>query len=95
MAVPALWLRLILLRRAVERLVPFRSESPLKAVKKRSRHALAPMLRRRIGNVDLVRLLEPERITAADRTAAHDGGVNADVDLVVLGRRTQDAWILR
>ena len=37
--------------------------------------------------------LEPDRITAADRTAPQDSGIDADVDLVVLGRRTQDAWI--
>ena len=55
--------------------------------------AAARLVRRRIVKVDLVRLLEPDRITAADRTAAQDGGINADVDPVVLGRRTQDAWI--
>ena len=39
-------------------------------------------------------LLEPDRITAANRAALHDGSVNTDVDLVVLGRRAQDSRIL-
>ncbi len=41
----------------------------------------------------LVKLLEPDRITSADRTPAQDGGISTDVGLIVLGRRTQDTWI--
>ena len=41
-----------------------------------------------------VRLLKPNRIAPADCTAADHGSVDADVDLVVLGRCTQDARIL-
>jgi hypothetical protein len=32
-------------------------------------------------------LLEPDRITAADRAAPHHSRVNTDVDLIMLGRR--------
>jgi hypothetical protein len=45
--------------------------------------------------VDLVRLLKPDGITAMDRTAMHHGGINANVGLVVLGCRAQDARIPR
>ena len=40
------------------------------------------------------RLLKPDRIAPADRTATDHGGVDADVNLVVLGRCAQDARIL-
>ena len=40
-----------------------------------------------IVTLELVRLLKPDRITAVDCTAAHDGGINTDIDLVVLRRR--------
>src|SRR5439155_17597479 len=39
-------------------------------------------------------LLEPDLITAMDRAAALYGGIDADVGLVVLSRRAQDARIL-
>ncbi len=42
---------------------------------------------RRMVTLELVRLLKPDRITAVDCTAAHDGGINTDIDLVVLRRR--------
>jgi hypothetical protein len=40
-------------------------------------------------------LLEPDRITAADRAAPHHSRVNTDVDLIMLGRGAQDARIPR
>lgn len=44
-------------------------------------------VRRRMVTLELVMLLKPDRITAVDCTAAHDGGINTDIDLVVLRRR--------
>ncbi len=43
-------------------------------------------VRRRMVTLELVRLLKPDRITAVDCTAGHDGGINTDIDLVVLRR---------
>ena len=39
-------------------------------------------------------LLKPDWITAANRATPHDGSVNTDVDLIVLGRRAQNSRIL-
>ena len=47
-----------------------------------------------IGMAGRVRLLKPDRIAPADRTATYYGRVDADVDPVVLGRCAQDARIL-
>ncbi len=52
----------------------------------------APNARRR--SIALA-LLEPDRITATDHAAPHRVGIDTDVDLVVLGRRTQDTRIPR
>lgn len=70
---------------------------------KSRRWRVAPILTNHIRVVDpvqrlarlrfLVSLLNPDRVTAADRTATQYGGINTDVDLVVLGCCTQDAWI--
>src|SRR5262249_3040850 len=42
-----------------------------------------------------VTLLDPDRITTADRAAPHHGSIHADVDLVMLGRCAQDSGIAR
>lgn len=67
---------------------------PLRRLIRVRRRMLPAFLVAHVRMAEPVRLLEPDRIAAADRTAADHGGVNADVDLVVLGRRTQDARIL-
>ena len=38
-------------------------------------------------------LLELDRITTADRATPQHGGIDPDVDLIVLGRRAQDTRI--
>ncbi len=45
------------------------------------------VFRRRMVTLELLTLLKPDRITAVDCATAHDGGINTDIDLVVLGRR--------
>ncbi len=40
-------------------------------------------------------LLKPDSVTAANCPAPNDSSIDPDIGLVVLGRRTQDAWILR
>ena len=64
---------------------------PLRRVVRRRMLRVFPVTHVRMA--ERVRLLKPDRIAPADRTAADHGGVDADVDLVVLGRCTQDARI--
>ena len=40
-------------------------------------------------------LLEPDCIATVDRTSSQHGGIDTNVDLVVLGRRAQDTRIFR
>src|SRR5713101_2553027 len=50
---------------------------------------------RRGPDVSLLRLLDPDRITAMDRASTLDFRVDAHAGLVVLGRGAQDAGIPR
>src|SRR6266571_8438918 len=45
-----------------------------------------------IGRVPI--LLQPDRITAADRAASYHGRIDANIDLIVLGRGSQNPWVL-
>src|SRR5882724_1261296 len=76
-------------RRGTQRLASRASQS---AVRRRFVQAGAWL---RIIRVDLVRLLNPDRITTADYAALCYGCIHTDVGLVMLGRRAQDSWIPR
>ena len=55
----------------------------------RGSESQSPCCRRFMG----LALLELDRITTADRATPQHGGIDPDVDLIVLGRRAQDTRI--
>ena len=67
----------------------YRSRGLLQLVTRR--HLLRAIPVTQIRMAKLFRLLHPHRITPVDRTAADHGGIDADFDFIMLGRRTQDA----